>query len=312
MKCSICSEKSMACFDSLSYCKKHFIDAFEKKAFETIKKYNLIKGKKIAVATSGGKDSTSVLYIVKKYMQKNKLGKPIALLIDEGIKGYREKTLKDLKSFCSLEKIDLRIVSFEKEFGFSLDEYLNKVKSKPCTICGILRRYLLNKYSKGFDTIVTGHNLDDESQGFVMNLFNSDIMLMMRQGIISGAIDFKDFTKRVKPFYFIKEKEILIYSIAKKFNLSYNECPYSNFALRSKFKTLLNEYEMRHLGSKKNSIELFLRLKELFIKNKNQLLKGFEMLYCDVCKEPSSNKVCNCCLIRSAYPKQNEIKKVRT
>jgi len=40
----------------------------EKKVGETIKKYNLVdKGEKIIVACSGGKDSTTVLYLLKKF-----------------------------------------------------------------------------------------------------------------------------------------------------------------------------------------------------------------------------------------------------
>jgi uncharacterized protein (TIGR00269 family) len=303
MKCTLCSKKSVAFFDSMPYCKNHYIKKFEEKAFDTIKRHKLIDSKKVAVATSGGKDSTSVLYVVKKYMEKFGLGKPIALLIDEGIDGYRERTLSDLKRFCELENISLKVISFKEEFGFSLDLYLKKVDAKPCTICGILRRYLLNKYSKAFDTIITGHNLDDESQGFVMNLFNSDMSLMMRQGIVSGAITFKDFTKRVKPFYFIKEKEILIYSLLKGFNLSYNECPYSNLALRSKFKILLNEYESETPGSKKNSITLFLNLKKKLLNKTSDNLKDFELSLCKICSEPSSNEICNTCLIRSAFEK---------
>jgi len=303
MKCTLCSKKSVALFDGKPYCKRHFIKRFEEKALDTIKKYKLINSKRISVATSGGKDSTSVLYVVKKYMKKEGLGRPIALLIDEGIKGYRERTLSDLKRFCELEDISLKVVSFQEEFGFSLDDYLANVKSKPCTVCGILRRYLLNKYSKGFDTIVTGHNLDDESQGFVMNLFNSDIPLMIRQGIVSGAVGFKEFTKRVKPFYFIKEKEILIYSLLKGFNLSHNECPYADLALRSKFKVLLNEYEMNNSGAKKNAIDLFARLKEELLESKNEILKDFELASCKVCGEASSNEVCSACLLRSAYKK---------
>ena len=39
----------------------------EKKVVETIKKYDLIgDGDKVVVALSGGKDSTSVLYILRK------------------------------------------------------------------------------------------------------------------------------------------------------------------------------------------------------------------------------------------------------
>ena len=58
-----------------------------------------------------------------------------------------------------------------------LDQMLKTLDVKPCTICGIFRRYLLNKKSKelGFTKLATGHNLDDECQSILMNQFKNNI-----------------------------------------------------------------------------------------------------------------------------------------
>ena len=98
MKCRKCSQDAV--LSDPNYCKDHFIDYFEKKVKKTIKDYDLIRKRyKIFVAVSGGKDSITCLYILSKYYSVQ------AIAVDEGIKGYREKTLGDLKKFCKKHNI---------------------------------------------------------------------------------------------------------------------------------------------------------------------------------------------------------------
>ncbi|MEM2130991.1 MAG: TIGR00269 family protein [Candidatus Woesearchaeota archaeon] len=318
MKCKYCNEKSI--YNNL--CKKHFIDYFEDKVKKTIKKYKLLsKKEKICVAASGGKDSSSLLYLL------NKIGYNVeALAIDEGIKGYRDKTLEDLKKLCLKHNIKIRIESFEKNFSLNLDNLVVNEK-RPCSACGILRRRLLNLFSKDYDVIATGHNLDDEAQAILMNLFKSNIELLKRLGPITGEksnIDDKikidnnkinnnnnnkeenknkkkGFTKRVKPFYFCSEKEILIYSFLNKLEVSYNECPHVFNSFRAKVRDYLNELESKKKGTKVNIVKWFLKLK--FKKNKEQIN------YCKLCGEPSSNEICNVCNYLSKLEKTNNQKK---
>ena len=128
-------------------CKKCFSEYYERKVFRTIRKHELLdKEDKIGVACSGGKDSTTLLYLLNRFAESNRMQKPEALAIDEGIHGYRNKTLEDLKNFCENNKVKLHIFSFKKEFGFSLDEALviaqkKKLGINSCYICGILRKY---------------------------------------------------------------------------------------------------------------------------------------------------------------------------
>ena len=87
-------------------CKKHFIKYFENKVFRTITKFNLIgKKENLGIAISGGKDSLTVLSILNKLSKQNPKIKLTAIMIDEGIKGYRDATLKTAKDFCKKNKI---------------------------------------------------------------------------------------------------------------------------------------------------------------------------------------------------------------
>jgi len=290
MRCILCKNKAV----QSNLCKKHFIEYFENKVFETIEKHELIgKNDKILVACSGGKDSTALLYLLhKKY--KNNVS---ALAIDEGIKNYRDKTLKDLKNFCKKHKIKLIIVSFKKEVSYPLDVLVKKLDEKPCTVCGILRRYLLNKYSRGYDLIALGHNLDDEAQAILMNILKANTEVSARLGPITGVIRDKRFTKRIKPLYFLTEKEVLVYTFLMEFGVSFNECPYVRESFRGYVRGILNEYESKHPGAKKNMVNKFLLLLPSIKKKYSRKNDSAKIGYCKLCGEPSSRQICNTCLL---------------
>lgn len=67
-----------------------FINSFESRVKDTIEKYSLIdKGERVIVAASGGKDSTTVLYLLKKFGYEIE-----ALTVDLEIGEYSKNVLK--------------------------------------------------------------------------------------------------------------------------------------------------------------------------------------------------------------------------
>ena len=85
----------------------------EKKVAETIRKYKLMrKSDKVVVALSGGKDSTSVIYILKK------LGYDVhGLMIDLHLGEWSEIHKKNIEKFCLENQIPLTVVDLKKEIG---------------------------------------------------------------------------------------------------------------------------------------------------------------------------------------------------
>ncbi|MBI2580491.1 TIGR00269 family protein [Candidatus Woesearchaeota archaeon] len=290
VKCnrSSCSEQAVINVTA-AYCKDHFIDYFESKAAATIKKYRLInKNDKIVVACSGGKDSTTVLYLLNKWF-----GNVTALAIDEGIPGYRNVTLEDLRSFCSRNKIPLKVLSYKDAFGFSLHEALKKVSVLPCNICGTLRRYLLNAAAKGFTKIATGHNLDDEAQSIMMNFMKGNLELAARLGPVTGVVMDGKFVPRIKPLYFCHEKEVAAYAFLQNFGIRFNECPHSRISFRAAVRDFLNDLEQQLPGTKQNIINNFLKL---LPRLKKKYAAVADIAHCSSCGEPSSNELCKACV----------------
>ena len=109
-------------------CKSHFISYFEEKVFRTIDEYSLLEEEEhLGVAVSGGKDSLTVLSLLKRLADKNQNMNISAIAINEGIHGYRDDTLVTAKSFCDKIGVPLHIYSYEQEFGMSLDETLKSI-----------------------------------------------------------------------------------------------------------------------------------------------------------------------------------------
>lgn len=274
-----------------------FEKSFENRVKATIKEFKLFdKNKKLLVAASGGKDSTVLLYLLKKF------GYDVsAITINVHIGNYSDSNLAKLRKFCSSEKIKLHEISLRKEFGSSLLDIISSLNKKGlnksnCSVCGTLRRYLLNKYARKLNAkiILTGHNLDDEANGILMALFSGNLNRVARIGPITskGA-----FVVKAKPLYFCFEDEVERYSKLKKFDVFYSWCPYSTKGARRFY------YELGITSEKK------FNLVQNVVMNSSKLkkhFKGEELKQCSVCKEPCSNEICQTCnMIKDIKSKDN-------
>jgi len=272
-----------------------FIEKFEQQVKKTIQKYKLTEKKdKILVAMSGGKDSTVVAYLLKKfgfYVE----GLHINLLMGN----WSEQNLENIRKFCKEQGINLHIYSIRKEIGCSVCYLKSIVKEKTnlrdCTICGIVRRWLINKKARllGATKIATGHNLDDEAQTVLMNIFKGNPTIGLKQGPLTGVVEENKFVPRIKPLFFCEEKDIKKYSEIMKFPVLYQRCPCVIGALRHGIRNQLDSFEIKNKNVKENIVKNWFEIKKGLIKN----IKVQEVLHCERCGEPTRNKICKACLI---------------
>jgi uncharacterized protein (TIGR00269 family) len=273
---------------------KEFAAAFEAKVKGTIEGYGLLSKKdKPLVACSGGKDSTTTLYLLKKFGYK-----PEAVMINLFIGEWSEKNLKNITKFCKDEGIKLHVVSLKDELGYSMCYIRSVVKSKSrlknCTICGVIRKWLLNKKARelGATKLVTGHNVDDEARTVLMNILNGNLKLGMGLGPKTGIIEDERFIQRVKPLYFCREEDVRKYSMFMEFPVLYEKCPCSEGAFGVFVRNELKKLEDAQPGVKEDIVKNFLELQQVM--RKNYKPEG-KLKYCKVCGEPSRNDVCKAC-----------------
>lgn len=288
MHCVRCSRQAV--IESPQLCGNHFNAYVERTVKKTIAQCNLISDTdRVVVAASGGKDSLTVLHILAQLYPEIS-----ALAIDEGIAGYRENTLTDLKHFCQKRNIPLHIYSYEQEFGLPLDAMLRKHAFNPCALCGVFRRYLINTKARalGATKVATGHNLDDEAQAILMNLFKNNFDVLVRSGPTTGIVSNVRFVPRIKPLYFLTEKQIMAYAFMHGLTNNFNECPNTKASFRNYVRDWLNEIERTFPGSKMNVATHFIDLLPQ-LKQESPFIQN--LFGCVDCGEPSTQERCHTC-----------------
>ncbi len=299
MKCHRCDRKAVYYrrYEGKGLCKRHFCESIEKRAKTTLSKNELIqKGDRVVIALSGGKDSSALTYILNNIFKEVRGIELFALTIDEGIEGYRSECVEIAKALCKRLRLKHHVFSFKEEFGKTLDD-MKKEQAKACTYCGVFRRYVLNKAARELKAtkLATGHNLDDEAQGILMNFFKGDINRLVRMGAKPMTRKDKKFVLRVKPFRDIPEKEIGAYCLLKGLELRTHECPYVKDSFRDDVRRLLNRMENKYPGSKYEVVRTYDNIEESL---KSHARKD-RVKRCKKCGEPTSQSVCKTCKLKA-------------
>ncbi|KJH52838.1 TIGR00269 family protein [Dictyocaulus viviparus] len=212
----------------------------------TIVSANLFqRGERVAIGASGGKDSTVLAYVMKRLNDRYNYGLDLLLLsIDEGIKGYRDDSLKAVDrnrvDYC----MPLTVLSYKDLYGWTMDEIVAKIgKKNNCTYCGVLRRQALDRgaYKLGASKILTGHNADDMAETVLMNVLRGDIARLQRCTNISTGEEGE--LPRAKPLKYCFEKDIVMYARLNKLDYFYTECKYAPDSYRAYSRSFIKDLE---------------------------------------------------------------------
>ncbi len=263
----------------------------EQKIRKTLSKIKLNKKEKILVALSGGKDSTTTAYLLKKFGYNIE-----GIHINLGMGQYSEKCFEAVKKLCKQLDIKLHVYDIKKEMGSSMCYIRTTIQTftrtgkglKNCAICGVIKKWILNKRARELkaDKIATGHNLDDEAQTFLINIFKGSPELSANIGVISKNTEDKKFIPRLKPLFYIPENEVRKYAIKMKLPVVFEKCPCAIDSYRIQVRKFMND-----LSDKQ---------KENIVKNAEKILKNIKykqnsLNYCEYCGEPARNKICKRC-----------------
>ena len=293
MKCNHCDNEAAYSrkYSGESLCPGCFSGSIVRKTAKTISKYKMIKrGDVVGVAVSGGKDSLSLLNVLKQISLDHDFTLR-AITVDEGIPGYRDEALSIVRDFCGRLDVEHSVYSYKDLFGTTLEQSLELregERTSSCSICGILRRRAIDFGAKelGVDAVATGHNLDDHVQTFIINLLSGD----------TGKIGWMDpdshdrKATRIKPFCEIYENEIVFYAFTNEIPFQSEECPHMNEGIRTEIRNFLNSLEKSHAGVKNNMYQSILKVSS---KMREEGTKEWKA--CSRCGAACTGSTCSVC-----------------
>ncbi len=290
MKCKFCKKEAVIKLKeyNLNLCKDDFIIWLERKVWKFVKKKKLIKdGDKVCIALSGGKDSSALLFILAK--MRNLINFELkGIHLNLGIENYSNKVENAVKKLCEKAKIPLFVYNLKEEKGYTLEEVAKKKRRSPCSVCGVVKRYLFNKMSKelGCNILVTGHNLDDFLNYFFKNLENQQFEWLTK--IKPSLTQYEGFVKKVRPLFEIPEYLLKIYCEFSNIKYVKEKCPYTQEEF---WKKVLDYASTIKANVKLNLIKAIekLNLSNYEIERRERLKK------CKICNEPSSKEICSFC-----------------
>lgn len=278
-------------------CKSCFFQVFELEVYHTITRANLFRcGEKVAIAASGGKDSTVLAHVMTTLNERYKMGLELTLLsVDEGITGYRDDSLETVKTNQQEYGLPLKIVSYKELYGWTMDEIVGAVGLKNnCTFCGVFRRQALDRGAAilDIDQIVTGHNADDIAETVLMNILRGDLPRLGRCTMIK--VEGEGSIPRSKPLKYAYEKEIVMYAYFKKLTYFSTECTYAPQAYRGFARAFIKEVEAR----RPLAILDIIKSGECFeCSNNGAGGEQTKARNCDRCGYMSSSEFCKACLL---------------
>jgi uncharacterized protein (TIGR00269 family) len=292
--CIKCSKEAVEFvrYNGSHLCEEHFLEYVERRVKKEIRQQVDLDGKrKVAVALSGGKDSSVALYIVVQALRQRRDLSVVAITVDEGISGYRPKTMERARELTKMLDVEHHIISFNDEVGKTMDQIALAMGDKgPCSYCGVIRRRCMNKVAReiGADVLATGLNLDDTAQSILMNFTRGDVERLARLGphlkVQPGLIP------RIQPLRSIPEKESYLYAMLRCLPFSDDECPYADLALRNEYRSIIDSLEAKHTGTKFAIIASYDAIRQSLAEKFPQA--GLQL--CE-CGEPTCNQRCMAC-----------------
>jgi tRNA 2-thiocytidine biosynthesis protein TtcA len=224
-------------------------EALEKKlgraTSRAIADFSMIEeGDRILVAVSGGKDSYTMLHLLRALQRKAPITFDLRVVnVDQGHPGYPGHVLRE---YMAREGYDFSMI--EEDTYSIVTEKIPKGKTF-CSLCSRLRRGILYRVAKdlGCNKIALGHHRDDVLQTLLLNLVFAGQLGAMPPRLVAdgGALVV------VRPLVYCAEEDIRAFAEHAKFPiLPCDLCGTQEHLQRKAMARLLDQLEKEHPGTK--------------------------------------------------------------
>jgi tRNA 2-thiocytidine biosynthesis protein TtcA len=232
---------------------------FSKKVGKAIWDYRMLKdGDRVLLAVSGGKDSLSLLRVMKERLKFVPINYEIvACHVDMG---FDWVDIDLLKKHFENEGVRYVIAKPEKDWrngeGFT------------CFWCSWNRRKVLFTLmgTMGCSKLALGHHMDDITETMLLNLmFNGEIGTMKPyQDMFNGEFAI------IRPLAYVEEKELKRVSARLELPVTKSQCPNGDRSKRRLVKGIISEMERHNRNVKKNIFRSLQRVRADYLLAKNR------------------------------------------
>jgi tRNA 2-thiocytidine biosynthesis protein TtcA len=191
-------------------------------------------GDHVMVAVSGGKDSLSLLWLLKERIKRVPIDYRLtAVHVDPG---FGANSADQMTSFFSARDFEFRVI--ESDIGPKAHGAQNR--ENPCFLCSRLRRKLLFQTAEevGCNRMAFGHHKDDLIETFFLNVFYG--------ASISTMVPVQDFfggkLTVIRPFYLVDEALIRRYAQLMDWPEINLDCPTAGSSKRGEIKNMLKHF----------------------------------------------------------------------
>jgi len=203
---------------------------------KAIADYHLIKHHdKIMVCLSGGKDSFTLLKILRLLQQRAKINFELfSFTLDQAQPGWHDQ---ELKNWLTQNDVPFEVLSRDT---YSIVKAKIPEGQTYCSLCSRLRRGIIYRYAeeKGFTKIALGHHRDDLIVTLLMSiLYNGEIRSMPPKLLSDNKKNIL-----IRPLCYCQEKDIAEYANLMNFPIiPCNLCGSQQNLMRQKIKRLINQ-----------------------------------------------------------------------
>lgn len=217
-----------------------------KQIVQALNDFDMIQnGDKIAVAVSGGKDSSILVALLNEIRKRSERNFQIeAMILDQKQPGF------DVREFKTwIESLDVRLHILEKD-TYSIVKEKTPEGSVYCTLCAKFRRAILYDFAHAhsFTKMALGHHRDDLIETTLLNMF-----YIGQMGTMSPKLKSDDGRNIViRPLVYVAEKDLQSLAAEWAFPIiPCNLCGSQETLKRKKMKKLIQELEkdIPHIGA---------------------------------------------------------------
>ncbi|MGB9963972.1 TIGR00269 family protein [Halobacterium sp. CBA1126] len=316
MDCTKCDREAVmhAAYSGAHLCEHHLFESVERRVRRRIREDDMLPDDATpedpetwVVGLSGGKDSVVLLDILEETFAEDPRVELVALTIHEGIEGYRDESLDACEELVADRDVRHEVVTYADEFDVEMDDVAEEdpLDMAPCAYCGVFRRDLLARYAEeyGADKLLTGHNLDDEAETALMNIFEGNVEQVAKHFDASlGPFDERtpkeDMIPRAKPLRDVPEKEVALYAQLRELPVHMEECPHASEAFRGEIQDLLLELEENHPGTRHSIMAGYEELAGLAADEYGD--ENEDVGECEECGAPTTRDRCRKCALVEA------------